>query len=251
MIFKRKKNYWQQDIKTFEYLKAAAVGIFLICIISYMFYGTFLCAILLSPYLIRYFKSWKKEVIKKKKQIFQLQFKEAILSLSTALSAGYSLENAIGETWNDLKHLYKEDDMIVREFRYMVNKLEMKLPIERVLREFATRVGDEDVQLFVTVFAMAKKNGGDMIEIIRNTAYQIGERIDVKREINTMMAAKKLEFRIMCVVPFAMICYLKISFPSFLDVLYGNLLGNIVMTACLGIYYIAFEWGKKIIEIEV
>ena len=72
-----------------------------------------------------------------------------------------------------------------------------------------------------------------------------------KKEINTMMAAKKLEFKIMCAVPFAMIGYLRISFPSFMGVLYGNVLGIMIMTICLLIYVAAFEMGKKIVEIEV
>lgn len=171
--------------------------------------------------------------------------------MSAALNVGYSVENAMREAWKDLQLLYKKEDIIVREFRYMVHQLDMKLAVERILHEFASRTGDEEVQTFVTVFSMAKRSGGDMVEIIRNAACQIGEKIDVKKEINTMMAAKKLEFKIMCAIPFAMICYLKLSFPSFMQVLYGNVLGVVIMTICLLVYVIAFEMGKKIVEIEV
>lgn len=251
MRWKREKSYWQQGIKKSEYCKSALLGLCLICMVSYLFYGTVLCAILLSPYLIRYFKSWKKQIIYKKKQEFQLQFKEAISSMSAALNVGYSVENAIRETWMDMQHLYKKDERIVQEFQYMSRQLDMHLPVERILKEFANRVEDEDVQTFVTVFSMAKKTGGDMVEIIKNASYQIGEKIDVKREIDTMLAAKRLEFRIMSGIPFVMICYLKMSFPTFMQVLYGNSLGWIVMTVCLLIYVGAFELGKKIIEIEV
>lgn len=98
------------------------------------------------------------------------------------------------------------------------------------MQEFASRTSEEEVQLFVTVFSMAKRSGGDMIQIIRNAVGQISEKIDVKREIETMMAAKQFEFKIMSVVPFAMICYMKISFPAFMEVLYGNILGVIIMS---------------------
>lgn len=251
MRWKKEKNYWQQDIQKFEYVRAVLQGIALIGSVSYLFYGTFLGAFLLSPYLIWYLKSWQKQIIRKKKQAFQLQFKEAILAMSAALNVGYSVENAMREAWKDLQLLYKKEDIIVREFRYMVHQLDMKLAVERILHEFASRTGDEEVQTFVTVFSMAKRSGGDMVEIIRNAACQIGEKIDVKKEINTMMAAKKLEFKIMCAIPFAMICYLKLSFPSFMQVLYGNVLGVVIMTICLLVYVIAFEMGKKIVEIEV
>ncbi len=251
MKYKIEKNYWQRDISKKEYLKAIFQGILLIFIISYLFYGKFLYAILLSPYLIRYFKSWEKQIIKKKRQEFQEQFKEAIQSLSAALAVGYSVENAMREAWKDLQLIYKKDEKILKEFQYMTRQLEMNIPVETVLNELSARTNVDDVRLFVTVFTMAKRSGGDMISIIHNAANQIGEKIDVKREINTMMTAKKLEFQIMSIIPMGMICYLKISFPEFMEVLYGNLLGVFIMTICLLVYLAAYEIGKRIIEIEV
>ncbi len=251
MRCRKKKSYWQQDIRKSEYIRAFLQGILLISLISYLFYGTILGAILLSPYLIRYIKSWERQVIQKRKQSFQLQFKEAIQSLSAALNVGYSVENAMREAWKDLRLLYKKDEMILREFHYMIRQLDMNLSVEAILKAFAERTQDEEVRIFVDVFSMAKRSGGDMIGIIRNAVYQIGEKIDVKREIDTVMAAKKLEFKVMSAVPFAMICYIKLSFPEFVNVLYGNILGVIVMTICLVIYVAAFEYGKRIVEIEV
>lgn len=43
------------------------------------------------------------------------------------------------------------------------------------------------------------------MSIIRNTADQIGDKIDVKREIDTMLAAKKYEFQVMSVIPFGIV----------------------------------------------
>lgn len=251
MKYKTKKNYWKQDISKNAYFKAFLQGAALITGISYLFYGTILGAILLSPYLIRYMKSWEKQMIQKKKQMFQLQFREAIRGLSSALNIGYSVENAMRETFRELHLIYKKDDFIMKEFRYMLRQLEMNLSVENIWKEFAARVEDEDARLFVTVFTMAKRSGGDAIGIIRSAVEQIGGKIEVKREIDTMMAAKRLEFKIMSVVPMAMICYLKMSFSGFMNVLYGNPFGVIFMTVCLVIYAGAFELGKHIVEIEV
>ncbi len=234
-----------------EYVGAFLQGILLISVVSYLFYGTILGAILLSPYLIRYIRSWERQVIQKRKQSFQLQFKEAIQSLSAALNVGYSVENAMREAGKDLSLLYKKDEMILREFHYMIHQLNMNLSIETILNAFAERTQDEEVRVFVEVFSMAKRSGGDMIRIIRDAVYQIGEKIDVKREIDTVMAAKKLELKVMSAVPFAMVCYIKLSFPEFVKVLYGNPLGVTVMTVCLAIYAGAFEYGKRLVEIEV
>ena len=251
MKYKTKRNYWRQDIHRASYMRAVLQGVLLLMGISYLFYGTFLGAILLSPYLIRYIKSWEKQMLKKKKQAFRIQFQEAIRAMSSALNVGYSVENAMRETFRELQLLYKKDDFIMKEFRYMLRQLEMNLPVENIWKEFAARVDDEDVRLFVTVFTMAKRSGGDMIRIISSAVEQISGKIEVKREIATMMSAKRLEFKIMSVVPIAMICYLKLSFSEFIGTLYGNVFGVIFMTICLAIYAGAFEFGQHIVEIEV
>lgn len=251
MKYKRKKNYWQQDIRKYEYLLALAKGILLISMISYLFYGTWICTILFSPYLIWYIKSWEKQLVKKKQAKFRLQFKEAIQSLSAALNVGYSVENAMRETIKDLKGIYKKDDIILREFSYMIRQLQMNVSVETVLQSFAQRTTDEDVHTFVTVFNMAKRSGGDTLEIIRNAVRQMGEKIDVEREITTLLSGKKLELKIMTMIPLGMVLYMKISFPEFLDVLYGNVAGAIIMSICLLVYLVAYEMGRRIVEIEV
>lgn len=89
------------------------------------------------------------------------------------------------------------------------------------------------------------------MEIIRNAVRQMGEKIDVEREITTLVSGKKLELKIMTMIPLGMVLYMKISFPEFLDVLYGNLAGVIIMSICLLVYVVAYEMGRRIVEIEV
>ena len=79
----------------------------------------------------------------------------------------------------------------------------------------------------------------------------ISEKMEVENEIDTLLSAKKLEFRIMCVIPMGIILYMKLAFPEFMQVLYGNLFGGAVMSMCLGIYLAAWRIGKAIVEIEV
>ena len=75
--------------------------------------------------------------------------------------------------------------------------------------------------------------------------------MDVKQEIETMIAAKKMEFRIMTMIPIGIIVYMKLSFPEFMEVLYDNAGGMLIMSLCLGIYTAAWYMGKRMLEIEV
>lgn len=191
------------------------------------------------------------ETCRKKESAFARQFKEAILTVSSALNTGYSVENAFRETKKELLLIYPEDARISKELQIVVRQLRLQVPVEQALEEFAGRVDLEDLRSFTAVFFAAKRSGGDMLAIIKDTAAQIGDKIDVKREIETILAAKQYEFRVMSAVPYVIIGYMTLSFPEFMGTLYGNLAGTGVMTVCLLIYVGAYYLGLKIIRIEV
>lgn len=191
------------------------------------------------------------DLSEKKEREFLGQFKDSIQAVAAGLKAGYSVENAIRGAGRDIEPLYGPDKRIRREFSLMTRQLDMNMSTGAVLDEFAGRTGQEDVENFVNVFATAKKSGGDSIAIIRNAVQLISDRIDTEKEIRTMIASQKLEFDIMCVVPFAIILYMKATFGEFLGALYGNAAGVCVMTVCLLLYVAAYRTGRKIIQIEV
>jgi tight adherence protein B len=196
-------------------------------------------------------KEWMEEKAIGKEQEFRRQFRDSIQTMAGALKAGYSVENAIRETNRDLIGMYDANTRIRKEYGQMVRKLDLNLSVVTVLNEFAAEVKQEDVTNFITVYAAAKVSGGDSIAIIRDAARTIGEKIDTEREIQTMLAAKKLEFEIMSVIPFIMILYMKMTFGEFLSVLYGTWTGCIVMSICLVLYLGAYRFGRRILQIEI
>ena len=196
-------------------------------------------------------KDWTESYIHKKELEFTNQIKDSIQIMAATLKAGYSVENAIRETYEDLKVLYKKDSRILKEYEQMIYKLNINRTAEQVLEEFSENVKQEDVRNFITVFSAAKRSGGDSISIIYNSIKIISEKIETEKEIQTLLASKKMEFRIMCFIPFCIICYLKLTFGEFLSVLYGNTAGGFVMSVCLFFYMIAYQMGKRIIQIEV
>lgn len=200
---------------------------------------------------IIYAHAHKKQLIAARRWELNLEFKEGMASVSTALRAGYSMENAFAEAGKDLRILYNGQSYIEKEFIYMEKQLALNRTVEELLYEFAMRSGIEDIMSFSEVFSTAKRTGGDMVSVIRSTVKNINEKLEVKREIQTMVTAKKLEGRIMNLIPPVMIAYLRISSPGFLDPLYHNPTGVLVMTVMLGIYMAACRLGKHILDMEV
>lgn len=220
-------------------------------ITAWLYYRSLKMCVLLIPLWVWHYKNLEEECIRKKEGEFLVQFKEMIQSMSSALNTGYSVENAVREAQKEMKLLYPKEAMISKELEFMVRQMRIQIPMEQVFEEFAKRIRLEDVRSFAAVFATAKRSGGDMMAIIRNTVDQIGDKIEVKREIDTILAAKRYEFKVMSAVPYAIIGYMMLSFPEFMDCLYGNILGIGVMTVCLAVYMGACVLGTKLIKIEV
>jgi len=218
---------------------------------GWIFYHSYLAIVLVSPLGIVVYRYLEKEKEEQKKSEFLLQFKEMTECVASALNVGYSAENAFKEAHKEMKNIYGKESVIGEELELIVRKIRLQIPLEQILYDFAERVELGDVKNFATVFASAKRGGGDMMAIIRNTASQIGDKIDVKREIDIILAAKKFEFQIMCIIPYGMILYMKMSFPEFMESLYGNIAGIGVMTVCLLVYSGACLLGVKLIKIEV
>ena len=241
----------KQDIRKYEYaigvLKATAAT----AVMSYVFYDSLIPAPLLLPVWMIYMRDWHDDISRKKEQELRQQFRDSIQVMTSALKAGYSVENAIREAGKDISPVYSEETRIRKEFERMERQMDMNMSAEEVLKGFAERTGQEDIENFVNVFAAAKKSGGDSIAVIRDAVKIISSKIDTEKEIQTMIASKKMEFDIMCAVPFAIILYMKLTFGEFLNVLYGNMAGAAIMSLCIFVYMGAYVYGRKIIRIEV
>lgn len=220
-------------------------------IIGWLFYHS-VFAVMILLLFIKFFYEDKKKILKdKRRKELNLQFKDAISSLSSALSAGYSIENAFIEVYEDLSLVYTKDALIMKELYHMIRKLEMNETIESLLFDLSKRSGDEDIKSFTEVFSIAKRSGGDFLSIIDMTTNSITGKIEVKREIDVLVASKKLEQKIMNLIPVFIILYIGITSKGYFDILYNNIFGIIVMTICLAIYLFAYWLGRKIVDVEV
>lgn len=248
---KKPIDYNKYELNLKEWIKGTLIGVFLIGIISHLFYRSFLPFIILSPGIIFVIRLYKEKLRKERKEQLNVQFKDGIMALSASLSTGYAIENAFREAYMEVSLLYGKDSHISKEFNYIINQIQISITVEDLLEDFGNRSGLEDIENFAQVFKIAKRSGGELIQIIRSTAETIGQKIDTKREIATILSAKQYEQKIMNIIPFGIILYIKVSNPGFLDIMYTTLLGRIIMSVCLIIYFISYKMSTKIVTIEI
>ena len=246
-----KINYDKYYFTAREFLLFFGEGLCICIITNYLCYRTLWAFIIMLPFIF-FFLNWQRQsLIKKRRESLNIQFNDALHAMQIALGAGYSMENAITACVNDLKGIYGTHEPIVQEFEYIKKQLRISVPVEVLFMDLGNRSQVEDIQNFASIYAIAKRSGGDVNAILNKTARMIEEKIETSKEISASIAAKRMEQLIMSIVPCGIILYVQLTSPGYMEVLYGNMVGIAVMTACLFLYVMAFYFGKKMMEIEV
>lgn len=230
------------------YVILAAIGIFAI---GYVFYRSLIISLILTPLALKYPKIRTKEIIKKRKTQLTLQFKDMLYSLSSSIGAGTSIPNSINYVLEDMIMQYGDEGcFIVEELKLMKQKLNLGVTVEGVFSDFAKRSGVVDIQTFANIFEIANRTGGDIIKITRQTSSIIADKIEVKQEMDTMLAGKKMEQKVLTVIPIALVYFLTVSSGGFMQPLFQGV-GRIISTVALIIMAIGFMWSRKITDIQI
>lgn len=218
---------------------------------AYSFYDSIISFFILILFAPVFVAKRKRGAIAAKKEILKLQFCEMIDRISTSLSAGISIENSLIESRNEMEKMFGENSVIVKETDEMIRKMEVNIPLSICFEEFSNRTGIEDICDFSTIFSEAIKSGGNLVEIVRNTVSIIQEKKRIEDEIKAMLNGKLLEQKVVCIIPFLILIYLKASNAEYMKVMYHNLQGVIIMTICLILYIISILLSEKIVSIKV
>ncbi len=254
MNLKQLKNLWRQALHyRFEagdipiILEGAGIAL----LFGRLFYDSWIAVLLLLPVAAAWFVHSKIRQGDRNRRLIGIQFRDAIASVLTALKAGYSAENAFMEAGRDMKILYGEKSLISQALKRIYKGLDNNVPLEKLLFKLGEESGNSDIMDFAEVFAVGKRSGGNMTEIIERTIDVISRKIDVEKEIDVLISAKRMEAGIMNMVPFFIIFYISITSSGFFEPLYHNMFGIITMTICMGIYMAAFLLSERIVNIDV
>ena len=227
----------------------AAIALFAV---GYVFYHSLILSALLALFAVKAPKIRTRQIIDKRKNQLSLQFKDMLYSLSSALSVGKSVETGIRDSLQDLQVIYPdpETDILV-ELGLILRGLGMNNTIEDMFGQFAERAHLEDIDNFVDIFVTCKRTGGDLIEVMRSTSNTIGDKIEVKQEIETMISGKKYEFNFLMILPVIMVLFLTLTSGDYMAPVFTTIVGRIAMTAAIAIFALAYVVGSKIMKINI
>ena len=219
-----------------------------VVILAFFFYRSIPAVIPLSVVGLMYFRKKGRSLAVKDRKVLESQFGEAIRNVEAALKAGYSVENAFVQTGRDMEKQYGKDSFICRELEAIRRGMVLNITLEEMLADLAARSGSEAISDFSKVFAIAKRYGGNMPEIISSAAETISLQIETAEEINASLSGRRMELNIMRFMPFGIPAYVGLTSPGYFDSLYGNTTGILLMSGLLLIYLAGFAIGDRVLS---
>lgn len=220
-------------------------------VLAYFFYDSWIGMLFLLwiPVVMVYWQwqGWRRQVTLD----IESGFKEWLYYVKSGIAAGQSIEHAIlGCRESFLTHV-GDKHFILSGLEQVYRGILLRLPLEECLYKFGRETGVEAIEDFAAVFEIAKKQGGHMIDTLERTIVQIYERVELRQELYAMIAAKKMEQRIMCVMPFGILFFVGRASGGYFAPLYHNFQGICIMTVCLVVYLLGVIWGEKMTEVRV
>lgn len=195
---------------------------------------------------ILFYREEKKEFLRREDEALRQQFKDLLYLVCAGLKAGYSIENAFIQSYGDLSDLYGEDSRICKLIKKLKAGLENHIPLSELWKRAAGESKIVEIGEFAVILEIAVNSGGNITAIMENTAKVISNKTETKKEIHTLLSAKKLEQKIMNAMPVLLLLYVELTSPGYFDAMYGSLPGILLMSLVLIIYASAYFWGKRI-----
>ena len=243
-------NYYVMSKK--EKLLYTLIAAAALYVVGYIFYHSHILSAILSLFSLKYPKMRRKQIIEKRKNELNLQFRDMLYSLSSSLSAGKSVEMAFRDVIKDLMIIYPDPNTsIILEVELIVRRIEMNETIESALADFASRSHLEDVENFADVFQTCKRTGGNIVEIIRNTSNIINDKIEIKQEITTLLSSRKFEQKVLNIMPIGLILMLTLTAEDYMNDIFTTIAGRIAMTVAIIFLVAAYFISSKITDIKV
>ena len=226
-------------------------SIFMILVLDFFFYQSFWALIPLSYIGFCYFKSEQNYLLEKKKEEAREQFKEMLLLVSRGQKAGYSADNAFLYCTPEMQELYGKESSICKMLQMIARAFENRQSLPAIWQRIGEITDITEIREFAGIYEIAQKKSGNVSGAMEKTAEIIAGKMETEKEITVLLSAKRLEQRIMNLMPFFIMLYMMVTSPGYFDGLYHTPAGTIIMSICLGIYMAAYAVSLHIVNIRL
>ena len=170
---------------------------------------------------------------KRRHKLFGIQLPEALELITRSLKAGHPVPVAISMVAREMA------DPIGTEFGVVADEVTYGSDLVSALHSLFSRVGHEDLPLFVTAVSIQNSSGGNLREILDGLSNIIRERGKLRRKVRAISTEGRMSAYILTAVPALLMVGIMVLMPQFYESVWDKpmtwyLLGGSIAWLMLG-----------------
>lgn len=137
------------------------------------------------------------------------------------------------------------------ELRTVFEEINFGISTAHALQALAARVASDDVRYFVVAVIIQSETGGNLADILKNTAQLIRERQKMAGVVRVLSAEGRISALILSLLPFALAAVMSLLNPGFISRLWTDPMGLQLVYVSLTLMALGILWMWRLIQIRV
>ncbi len=176
---------------------------------------------------------------------FEDEMPDALQLVSTGLSTGYSLAQALDSVVRDGRPPVSE------EMGRALAEARLGIGLEDALDTVAERVDSQDFRWVVMAIRVQRDVGGNLSEVLRTVVHTMRERAALRRQVKALSAEGRMSALILVLLPVVLAGYLAFMNPDFFRPMYTTGVGQFLLIASVVSLGLGGLWMKKLVKVEM
>jgi tight adherence protein B len=182
---------------------------------------------------------------KRRLQKFNEQLEDALNSMSSALKAGFSINQAIEVIASENRN------PISIEFRLLMQEIRLGVTLDQALENMVKRIASEDFELVATAILTARQTGGELTVIFERLAAMIRERMRIAGKLRALTAQGKLQSYVVGAMPFLLMIVMNYIAPDMMSTFFNSMAGILLIVGASMLVLMGFLVIRKITNIDI
>lgn len=184
-------------------------------------------------------------MIKRRSERFIALFPEAIDLIVRGLRSGLPVTESLHTVMNEISN------PVGGEFRRIVDSLALGKTLEDAMWDAADRVEAQEFRFFVVSMSVQRETGGNLAETLDNLADILRRRRQTKLKIRALSSEARASAMIIGALPFVMFGLIYLVNPEYLQPLFTELVGQIMLGVGLLWLTLGFVIMAKMVRFEI
>ncbi len=181
---------------------------------------------------------------KKRMEKFERQLPDALELVARSLKAGHAFTGGLRMVAEEF------DDPVGPEFKQVLDEVNFGIGVPEALMNLTRRVENEDLKFFVVSVIVQRETGGNLAEILENLSKLIRERCKFQGRVRVLSAEGRMSAKVLIAMPFCVVGFLYVTNREYIEVLFTDPLGTIIIIAGLTTMALGSIVIKKVVALK-